>query len=539
MTSWQPSDDRHLDHPTPRRARSLTPVAAGLGAVSVVTVIVLTAGAGALLSRPLWLDEVVTQLVAIAPRGILHALRAGVDFQPPPHYWLVKVATVLGGGPTSTTARAPSVLAALLTVFTAAATLRATVSLPAALAGALALAAHPLFVAQAFEGRPYALWILASALTAESLRENRDRRAWLVAAAAVALAVTHYFGVLSLAAVGIGALVHATLTRRAGAAAIARSVAPLAIGGLALLLLLPLAQAQLAATGGRSWVAPATPDDIRFFLAFPWGWHPALWLMLAGVLTVVGRRVAWIANVLPRRIAPLGVTDAALLATALVPVFVVFVSVAYKPVLVLRYSAPAVLAVAALCAYSVERFPPVIRWAAVALLVRATYLSFHSASLGAREAETQFAQEAQLIRALAARGTPTVSPFRHDSYRQSLPANRGEHVTWIELPDSLLERAGRAQIAGMSRDLLSVERDFGRAVHAELQFPGLVSLDAVRGAPEVALLRDPSLAAADSLWLPGRSACALRPDLVIHSRPENSASCAALRAAVQSAPSRR
>ncbi len=512
-----------------RSLRWPAPAIAAVAAAGLVVAIAFLAGASEAVQRPLWLDEIVTQLIAHAPRGLLHAMRAGVDFQPPPHYLLVRFSDALAGGASPAAARFPSVVAALLTVLVVAAMLRTTFSLAASLAGALALAAHPLFIAQAFEARPYALWILATALTAESLREGRRARWLLMATAASVLCATHYFGVLSLAALALGAALYFLTVRRATWTAATRAVAPLAAGGVVLLLLLPLARAQLAATHGRSWVTPATPGAVIDFLRFPWGWRPALMLVVAGALVTVLRRSRWIAARLPRGdSAPLGVTDVALLSTALVPVMVVLVSITYKPVLVLRYSAPAVLAVATLVAFAVERYPALLRWAAVVLLVRAAHFSYHSAALGARDVSALAAGEASVVRQLAAHGIRTVAPFRHDAYQHS---QSGADVAWIDVPDSLLERAAAARIPGMLRDILLVERDFGRAAHAEFGFPTVVSTREVRATAAVALVRDATMAAADTIWLPGRVPCRLTPRVVVYAAAGAPLPCAALQSA--------
>jgi hypothetical protein len=536
--------DLPVEHHLPRNARYRAlldrPVSAAVLALAVVSAIAIWTGVWDAMQRPLWLDEVVSQLIANAPNGILHAMRSGADFQPPPHYALVRLATVVGGGATAASARVPSLIAAALSVLVLTAILRRSLSLGASLCGALALAAHPLFLSQAFEARPYALWILATALVAESLRERGATGAWLAAAAAVALCTVHYFGLLSLIAVGLAAVLHPRLGRDLPCPAIARSVAPLAAGGAALLALLPLASAQLDASGGRSWVPPATTDAIGAFLRFPWGWRPAAMLIVAGALAMSAQRVPWVAARWPRERRPApDIVVVALLATALVPVLVVLLSVTYKPVLVLRYSAPAALAVATLCALAVERLPSPLRWAAVLLLVRASLFSFDSTAAGARANTMAVEGEVQAVGRLAARGLPVVSPFRHDAYRISRLTASGPGVAWMELSDALVERAGAARTGGLSRDMLLVERDFGRAVRREFAFPAGVSVEQARNWPVVALLRDAAYAGADTIWFPGRQSCALSERLVVLAPPSAPPDCAALRAAVQDGLDRR
>lgn len=522
------------------RLLTRTPLATGLLALVIAGGLAIVSGASASLQRPLWLDEVVTELVAHGPRGMLHAMRSGVDFQPPPHYVLVWLADTLSGAGTPVSARLPSVIAAALTVFLLGATLRTRLSVASALAGALALAAHPLFIGQAIEARPYAVWILATALTAESLRQDRRGRAWLAAAAAIALCTSHYFGVLSLVVVALAVVGFVRFGQQAAWPTAMRSAAPLVAGGIALFALLPLASSQLAATAGRSWVAPATAGDVVFLLRFVWGWRPALLLIAAGALVLVARRVPPLAARLPRADrATLDVVLVALLATAAVPLLVVLVTLTYKPVLVLRYTAPAVLAMATLCALAVEVLPRSVRWVCVLLLMRAGLFSYQSVATAAREESALFAAESRTVRLLAARGIPTVSPFRHDAYRASLPAAGTRAVAWMDMPDSLLERASAAGSASLSRNLLLVERDFGRAVGREFGFPAVISAEAARSHASVALLRDASHASADTIWFPGRVACPLSPRLAVLASPGSAAACGMLQAAVQGVSARR
>lgn len=494
------------------------PVFAGLVSLAAVTSVAAIAGATDSLRRPLWLDEVFSQLVAYAPRGILPALRSGVDFQPPLIYFLQRLGGMVAGGVSPLADRLPSTVAAALTVLVLAATLRRQLSLASALAGALALSAHPLFNAQAFEGRPYALWILASLLTSESLRENRRFRIPLMAGAAIFLCNAHYFGIIALTAIAVSSAVHLRIHLKLSWPRVTRALFPLAAGGVALLLLLPLAAAQLATTGGRSWMSQPSASDVLAFLRFPWGWRPSALLIAAGVLTFAASRWPTLSRWLPRL--PATVVDGpivALLGTALVPVLVVGVTLFYKPVLALRYAAPAVLAVATLTALAVESFPRPIRWLAVLLLVRAANFSYSSAASGARNETAQLLADSRAVGVLARQGIPTVSPFRHDSYRVSLPANDAPSVAWLEVSDATIAKVGTAQLDGITPAMLTVERDFGRAVYREFSFPRVFTETELQSLPAVALMRDAAAAAADSLWVPGfRYRCSINARLVVY-----------------------
>jgi hypothetical protein len=519
-----------------RRPWHATPWAASALAIGLVCIVAAWTGVWGVMRRPLWLDEIVTQLIANAPGGIWDAMRAGADFQPPLHYMLVRFTDALAGGASPVATRFVSLIAAVLTLGALAWTWRASLSLAATIAGVLALAAHPLFLGQAFEARPYALWILASALTAMALRHHP--RGWLVAAAAVLLCVTHYFGVLSLVAIGAGVSVFALATRMPGRAFV-RLTAPMLAGALALAACLPLARAQLAATGGRSWVSAPTAADVAFFLRFPWGWRPAAFVIVAAVLLVIARRIPYVAARWPASGRPLPtVTDIALFSTLLVPVLVVAVSVLYKPVLVLRYAAPATLAVATLTAFAVEVFPRPARWVAVLWLLRAAVFSFNSAATGARTSVALLAGEMDAVQHIGALGVPTISPIRQDAYRASELAADGPAVAWVSLSDSLLERSAAQAGVGLTREMLLVERDFGHAVQRTFHFPNVVTLEQARLDTAVALLRDPAYAAADSIWLPGRRACPVSNRLVVFAVPSAALRCDLLRAGAQAGPRR-
>jgi hypothetical protein len=170
---------------------------------------------------------------------------------------------------------------------------------------------------------------------------------------------------------------------------------------------------------------------------------------------------------------------------------------------------------------------------------------------GARANTAVVAEEVQAVGRLSARGISTVSPFRHDAYRTTLLAAHGPGVAWMELSDALVNRAGAARIGGLSRDMLLVERDFGRAVRREFAFPAGVTDAQVRAWPVVALLRDAAYQDADTIWVPGWRPCPLSERLIVYaapsvpsvtsvpSVPSTPPDCGALRAAVQDGPIRR
>jgi hypothetical protein len=504
-------------NPIAAPATPRTRLLAGTLAVVIAFAVCATTDASVALAKPLWLDEVVTQLIASAPEGVIAAMRSGADFQPPPYYSLVRFADFITGTNTAAMARMPSVIAAVLTIALVGATLRARLSLAASLAGALVLAAHPLFIAQATEARPYALWILATALTAESLRD-RAGRGWFMALAAIAMCTAHYFGVLTLAAVGLAFIAYRSLAKRESWATAVRAALPLAVGGLALAALLPLAKDQLAATAGESWASPPTAHEIADFLRFIWGWRPVLYLLGGAVVIALARRIPALT---PRlSIADRATLDApivAMFATAAVPVFVVLVSVLYKPTMSLRYSAPALLAAATICAIAVHSMPRWMRWVAVLFVVRSALLTDRSLGRASQAMIASFNVEQATLGRLGKQGIPVASFTRHDSYRASFANGRAHDVAWFDAPDAEYERAVQATQGVLTMPVLRVERGFGIAVRKQFAFPSALTLAELRAQPAVALLRDAEAAGADTVWLPGRARCEITPRIVVYS----------------------
>jgi hypothetical protein len=194
---------------------------------------------------------------------------------------------------------------------------------------------------------------------------------------------------------------------------------------------------------------------------------------------------------------------------------------------------------ATLCALAVETLPRPVRWVPLVLLMRAALFSFQSTAAAARDESVFFQGEMRAVQRLAVLGIPTVSPFRHDAYRASRPRAGMPAVAWMDIPDSLLERVAATGTPSLSRNLLLVERDFGRAVQREFDFPAVIAATEARALPAVALLRDASAWTSDTLWFPGRVACPLSARLVIFSPAVAAPPCAALRASLQGAGERR
>jgi len=247
-------------------------------------------------------------------------------------------------------------------------------------------------------------------------------------------------------------------------------------------------------------------------------WRPAAALIVAGALAwLVARTASRAGRMRGHRPSTLDATEWALLSMALIPPGLVIVSVLYKPVMVLRYSAPVVLAVATLCAIAVERLPRAARWLAVVWLVRATLFTFSSAGRQAREESAQLAAEMRIVQRLARDGIATFSPIRHDAYRLSLPLAPAPAVAWLTVADEPAASAAALAAVGLSPPMLSVERSWGLATQREFGFPSVWTERDLQARRRVAIMRDPRLAAVDTVWMPGfRYRCAVTARIAVY-----------------------
>jgi len=227
------------------------PVAAGVGLTLALGV------ALRLWSRSdLWLDEAQTVAIARLPVGqIPAALRQ--DGAPPLYYLLLHGwMSVFGTG----SARALSVLCSVLALPLAWLLGRRVGGRRTAWAALLLLAASPFAIRYAEEGRMYSLVVLLALAGGLVLLRVLERPGWPpvlgLALVAAALALTHYWCLYLLAAVGIGLLVWLVVglgTPRAAGAR--RGLLGLALGALGVLPWLPSFATQNAHTG-TPWSDP-------------------------------------------------------------------------------------------------------------------------------------------------------------------------------------------------------------------------------------------------------------------------------------------
>ena len=242
----------------PQRAggREVAAVALGLG---VIVLAALAAMNGWIVfTRPLWVDEWFTVLVAshVSPLDVVADLRAGADGGASLYHltaWALHAAGALH--PVGLRVMSLAMVVAALTLTYA--VLRRRFSVDAGAVGALAAGSNAVVLTYAFDGRFYGLWLLCCALYAHALGARRFRTAY-VATASVLLVASHWYGVITLSIMAGAVLLQHGRRWREGL----RAVAPSAAGLVTLALIAPLARGQRAAISVNSWIPDFTTRQI-------------------------------------------------------------------------------------------------------------------------------------------------------------------------------------------------------------------------------------------------------------------------------------
>ena len=363
-----------------------------------------------LFDRPFWLDEWHAVLPASRPSlgAVLSDLHAGSDFAPPflhVSLWLLRVIT--GGGElTPTLARsftAACVVGAIVLVYL---TLRRSFAVAPSVAGALVCATHGLVIAYAFEARFYAPWLLWAAAFAWALachpEERSDegsavaprsrRRDIAIALSSIGLCTSHWFGVITLGLMCLGAVI---ALRREWRAAV-RLLLPAVAGLVSLAVSLPLFFGQRGAIREKSWIAELSWAQFRDLILMYWSSTPLL-LALAAVAAAL---------LLPRFKEPLRAAAlpalrdpsiAALIAVAAMPFVQTIISIK-QPAMLPRYGLTAVLAWAPLVSLAVQMLPRAARVACVFLLSLGVLLQIGSQLGVQRGVNEMVANDGRLLR---------------------------------------------------------------------------------------------------------------------------------------------
>ena len=481
-----------MDKPTTLGAdwREIGLVAIALVAFTALTLF-LTDGV-VLFTRPLWLDEWLTVLIARrpTPAHIIGDLAAGADGGSGLFHLGVWTLRAVAGDLTPQLLRAASLVMVLAGLGLTFATLRSRFSFAAALAGALAVGANSAAVTYSYEARFYAPWFMLAAAHAWTLSRSqqspsRGRRV-AQGVAAVLLALIHFYGIVALVLMIVGALASRGREWRGAL----KQVAPSFAGFVATASLVPLALSMRRAFSVKTWV----PD---FSLAQLWDLALVYWvtgvtvLALIGLLfvTVVDRLSAAPTRGTTTRAALGDAGIASLAALALMPLAFTVASLLGQPTMIARYSIVAALAWAPLVALALERWGTRVARGAVLALVWFWFSAY------TREVWTQLvrAEEVAGIRAGLARGIgdglPLATPSMHVLYPMlSEPATLGA-LAYLTPSDSIWAARFPAGSPDEWRGRIMLsERDLARVHNARFGFPRIVTRDDLARFPKFLLL---------------------------------------------------
>jgi hypothetical protein len=401
-----------------------------------------------LVTRPLWLDEVHTLIVASRPGAgrVIADVTAGIDTAPGLlHllYWVIGRATRL----TPVVLHVVPFVAVWIGHVFVFATLRRWLALVPSIAGTLAVLLHLLVIQMTFEARFYGPWLMLAAAFAWVVGLPPGwRRDAGVALLAVLICTIHWFGVISLAILCVAVVAAHWRQWRTGV----RVVAPAAAGIVALLLCLPVLRGQRAAVTAPTWI-PAVNFDQVWVMARTF--YVALVPLLA-VLIILASRLrsepparddaALVPSGGPLE-TPLGartrsgITALALL--ALMPVAMLVVSYVLQPTLLDRYATVAALAWAPLVGYAVQQLPSRGRVLFTALLLCVGFVNYRRAAGGMLGFRRVLDADVRSFDAAVERTRlPIVFQARHVQYPIVAEQPRGrDRVFFLSLPDSTLD----------------------------------------------------------------------------------------------------
>lgn len=470
-----------------------------LGVILATLVALPLVGAGALWTRPLWMDELCTVFVSshASLREVIANIAAGGDWAPPALHVIVWSARRLAGTLSPILLRSISLACVSLALLALYATLRRRVGTVASAIGVLAFAGHPLVIAHAFEARPYGPWLLFSAAYAWSLgldagAPSRRRDVWQ-AVLSVLLTTVHWFGVLSLGLMAAAAFV----TKGRGFRAGARLVAPSVAGLVALAVCVPMVFTQRAAASGLLWVKELHWAQISAMLRLYW----------AGIPVILALILVWRDGLRPDGLWPAmrarmksvfsDPAYAALLSLALMPVVLIVVSVVVQPSMVDRYGIVSVLAWAPLVAFAVDSLPREARAAVGATMFGiAMYFGVKTVQDKREYAEKIHASQ-RVFEEARAMHVPVVFQYMHLIYPVAGPQRSPTlEARFLDIPDSTLHALYPSDRLEWLRRQFRLERSQAR-LHANIYgFPILATQAQLENTPRFLLL-------ATDLQLPG------------------------------------
>jgi len=393
-----------------------------LAALGFIVLEIAAMGAWAMLTKPFWLDEVSTWLVAgtgSLPESI-RSLAAGADSNPPTGFLLYRLGAFVAGGLSPITARVVTVACVVGALTTVYLLLRERFSPWPAAIGVMAVWAQQVVMHAAFDARLYGPLLLASGCMLLVLSRTVRREPTLVSAAILALVsvllcTMHYFGILTWG-IAIGT---AVLVGPRPWTATVRRLLPSIAGPLALIACVPLYLGQRASLTVPTWIPDLTAlGAVRllaiFFLTLPVAIALCCWAIIVARARPAGglaERVMGRPLTRPFALGPL-----LLLTQAVVPFVLVAFSLLVQPATELRYWIAGTVAAAPLVAFVVSRGDAPIRWLAtfamVAASVKTMWGEAHRADAFARRVYEDTRDATQLARS----GTLIVTRLRDTLY---------------------------------------------------------------------------------------------------------------------------
>jgi len=437
-----------------------------------------TVGGTVLVTRPLWLDEYHTLLVANA--GLLEGIRAlaaGADVHPPLLYILLSPLR-LGSDIDAVKLRLFSLAAVIVGLLFLYLTLRRFAKPVAAFAGIVAVWAHPLLLRHSFEGRHYGPFFLMAAFLAFSVGLDRSsnqsfKRDAAIAVSSVLLCTIHYFGVLAWFLIFSASFVTWSVGR---SSPVRRSIAFLA-GPVALGTCLPFYVGQREVFGYMTWVPRATVEGAERFVADLYLWLPLVVCLLAWfVLTVYqGRNSSSTTTNYCNR-----ADTNSLLALSLLPALVIAVSFLVQPSMVPRYAVATLLFYAPVFAIVLTHVFPWARIAALAILV-GWFLtkSIDDADREAKRHAEDVSVNRRMVDSVGA-GQLVIAPFQHSLY-PLMDEDNNVRLAFPVFSRDEIERVYPPGAAGEAKGRLMQMMQMSSQVHASrFGFPTVLSAENIR-----------------------------------------------------------
>ena len=393
-----------------------------LAALGFIVLEIAAMGAWVMVTKPFWLDEVSTWLVAgtgSLPESI-RRLAAGADSNPPTGFILYRMGALVGGGLSPITARivaAACVVGALTTVYLL---LRDQFSPWPAAIGTMAVWAQQVVMHAAFDARLYGPLLFASGCMLVVLLRTARQQPTLVsgvslALVSVVLCTIHYFGILTWG-IAIGTVV---LFGPGPWTATVRRLLPSIAGPLALCACAPLYLGQRASLTLATWMPDLSAlGAVRllaiFFLTLPLAVALCCWAIIVVRDRTAGSFVERVMGGPLTR--PLALGPLLLLTQAAVAFVLVAFSLLMQPATEPRYWIAGTVAVAPVVAFVFSRGDPLLRWVAtfamVAASVKTMWGEAHRADAFARRVQEDTRDATQLSRS----GTLIVTRLRDTLY---------------------------------------------------------------------------------------------------------------------------